>query len=191
MQSTLNPLVVENLVDQDLCRELLHSFATQIPEPRSYQGAVDRNVRNCDYVKVPDALANTVSSRIAEQIDQYYNTAIRPMLDQPMLIYRYGKGVGFDVHHDQVTEIEATRAQENGQPVIGGDITAVLFLNDPDQYVGGELYFQHPVELEVRPPAGTLVSFPATTDYLHGVRPIRAGERYTLLVRYSADGHGR
>lgn len=191
MQSTLRPLVVESLIDQDLCLKLLRIFAAQTPVPRSYQGMVDRNVRNCDYVTVPNALASAVNVRIAEQVDQHYNTTIQPVPDQPTLIYRYGKGVGFDLHHDEVTDVEVARAQENGQPVIGGDITAVLFLNDPDQYFGGELYFQLPVDFEVRPPAGTLVSFPATREYLHGVRPIQDGERYTLLARYRADGLGR
>ncbi|WP_367115176.1 2OG-Fe(II) oxygenase [Actinophytocola sp.] len=65
----------------------------------------------------------------------------------------------------------------------------MLFLNDPDQYEGGELYFVRPVDLELRPPSGTLVSFPATRDYLHGVRPIGDEERYTLLVRHITDGH--
>ncbi|MGB3443208.1 MAG: 2OG-Fe(II) oxygenase [Actinophytocola sp.] len=152
---------------------------------------IDHDVRNCDYVKVPEPLAETVDASIVGHMERYYNTATRPIPGQPTLIYRYMKGVGFDVHHDEVTDIEVCRAQQSGQPVIGGNVTALLFLNDPDKYVGGELYFEHPVELEVRPPSGTLVSFPATRDYLHGVRPIRAGERYSLLVRYTADLRSR
>jgi len=60
----------------------------------------------------------------------------------------------------------------------------VLFLNDPDEYSGGALYFEEP-SLELRPAQGALVAFPATRDFMHGVRKIEHGERYTALARRS------
>lgn len=183
-------LVAEHVVCEELCNQLLASFKAQNARPRSYQGAVDPTVRKCDYAHVPTDLAKQVDGLIAERIDSHFALTTRPIPDQPHLIYRYGEGVGFTTHHDEVTDVEQERARTNAQPVIGGDITAVVFLNPPDAYVGGALYFEQPVQAEVRPSRGSLVSFPAIREFLHGVRPIEAGERFTLLARRKATVDG-
>jgi PKHD-type hydroxylase len=129
-------------------------------------------------------MAETVAKLVTDRVDEYFGVESTPVVGQPQLIYRYGQGVGFVTHHDEVTEVELERAAANGQPVIGGDLTTVLFLNPPAAYSGGALYFEDP-RLELRPPRGSLVAFPATRQYMHGVRPIEQGERFTLLVRHS------
>lgn len=53
----------------------------------------------------------------------------------------------------------------------------VLYLND--DYEGGEIYFPNQ-NVEVKPKPNTLVFFPGTLEYLHGVRPVTNGIRYTL-----------
>jgi hypothetical protein len=53
----------------------------------------------------------------------------------------------------------------------------VLYLNN--DFGGGEIYFpQHDIELKPEP--GTLVWFPATAEYLHGVREVTSGLRLTI-----------
>jgi len=62
-------------------------------------------------------------------------------------------------------------------PLHWRDFGCVLYLND--DYEGGELYFpNHNIELKPKP--NTLVFFPGTLEYLHGVKPIKNGIRYTL-----------
>jgi PKHD-type hydroxylase len=176
------PLVVENLLTGQLCDELLAQFKTGAQRPRSYQGLVDSSRRNCDYVEVSRTLADIVADLMCEHVDGYFGVQSCPIEQQPQLIYRYGQGVGFVTHHDEVTGIELERATYNSQPVIAGDLTTVLFLNGPNEYGSGALYFEYP-QLELRPSKGTLVAFPATRDFMHGVRPIEHGERFTLLAR--------
>lgn len=55
---------------------------------------------------------------------------------------------------------------------------AVLYLND--DYVDGEVFFpQH--DLKLRPKPGSLLIFPGTKDYVHGVHPVGEGPvRYVL-----------
>jgi PKHD-type hydroxylase len=178
------PLVIEDVLSEQLCDDLLHSFRSSEAQPRSYQGVVDQSLRNCAFAEVPGDLADMVLKLVAHHVDGYFGIESAPITSQPQLIYRYGEGVGFVTHHDEVTKVERERAEHNGQPVIGGDLTTVLSLNGPDEYTGGALYFEQP-PLELRPPKGTLVAFPATRDFMHGVNPIERGERFSLLARRS------
>ncbi|MDJ0346295.1 2OG-Fe(II) oxygenase [Streptomyces sp. H10-C2] len=173
---------MEDALPQQVCDEILQHFKLSAPRPRSYQGIVDEALRNCEFAEVPGDLAGTVTQQTAGLVEDYFGVATQPMDGQPQVVYRYGEGVGFVTHHDEVTEIELQRARSNGQPVLGGDITTILFLNSAEDYSGGALYFEDP-QLEFRPRKGTFVAFPATRKFLHGVRPVLIGERYTLLAR--------
>ena len=56
------------------------------------------------------------------------------------------------------------------------DYGSIVYLND--NYTGGELYFPA-YDLCFKPKAGTLVFFPSSTCYIHGVKPVTGGIRYT------------
>ncbi|MEV7783366.1 2OG-Fe(II) oxygenase [Kitasatospora sp. NPDC088351] len=188
--NTLGPLIVDNALPAVLCEELLRHFEHSTQRPRSYQGVIDETLRKCKYVEVPERLANLVMAAVSPHIDAFFGVDTYPVPGQPTVIYRYGPGVGFVTHHDEVTETELERAATNGQPVIGGDLTTVLFLSGPDEYGGGALYFEEP-PLDLRPAKGALVAFPATRDFMHGVRPITGGARYSLLTRRLVKGTAR
>ena len=67
---------------------------------------------------------------------------------------------------------------ENGDhPYHWRNFGCVLYLND--DYEGGEIYFPNQ-NMEIKPKPNTLVFFPGTLEYLHGVKPITNGVRYTL-----------
>lgn len=89
----------------------------------------------------------------------------------PPLFNRYEQGHSFGVHVDN-----AIRQARNAAYRVRTDISATLFLSQPDEYDGGELvvedtYGTHSVKL----PAGDLVLYPATS--LHRVQPITRGAR--------------
>jgi len=57
---------------------------------------------------------------------------------------------------------------------------AVLYIND--DYTAGELFFPK-LDLELKPEPGTLIIFPGTELYEHGVRPVGPGPvRYVIPV---------
>jgi PKHD-type hydroxylase len=67
-----------------------------------------------------------------------------------------------------------------GDPLTGlrvrTDLSATLFLSEPEDYDGGELVMEGAFGAqEVKLPAGDLVLYPSTS--LHMVRPIARGER--------------
>jgi Uncharacterized iron-regulated protein len=56
------------------------------------------------------------------------------------------------------------------------DIASLFYFND--DYEGGELFF--PIQgIEFKPVGGSAYFFPGDKGYIHGVRPIISGGRYT------------
>lgn len=181
------PYVIEDALPPRWCTYLVETFRQARASPRSYQGVVDRDLRECEFVEVPERSAASLSDLVETILQGACGLRTRATPDQPQVIYRYGPGVGFTTHHDEVTETEVERAAVTGQPVLGGDVTVVCLLNSRQAYAGGALYFESPVQVELRPPRGSLVAFPATRDFLHGVRPIEGGERFVAVVRRTLD----
>ena len=175
------PVVVESAVPDSVCDAAVR-LLTGDQRRRSFRGLVDSTLRDCHYVEVPEALAERVLGCVLTPAHAHFGVDTAPVPGQPQLVYRYGPGVGFVTHHDEVTPEEVVRAADSGQPVIRGDLTFLVFLSDAADYDGGELYFVSPPR-EYKCARGSLIVFPATRSFLHGVRPIRGGERITLMLR--------
>ncbi len=97
--------------------------------------------------------------------------AALPLKVFPPLFNRYAGGQGFATHVDN-----AIRVLKGSEFRIRSDLSATLFLSDPDEYDGGELmvedsYGVHRVKL----PAGDMVLYPASS--LHQVTPVTQGAR--------------
>jgi len=91
----------------------------------------------------------------------------------PPLFNRYdaGAGHGFDNHVDN-----AIRYLEDKSARIRTDLSATLFLADPDDYDGGELFVEDTYgEHAVKLPAGDMILYPSTS--LHRVQPVTRGSR--------------
>jgi len=56
------------------------------------------------------------------------------------------------------------------------DIATILYLND--DYVGGDIYFPK-YNISFKPEPGDLLTFPDNPDFVHGVKAIEDGTRYT------------
>lgn len=62
------------------------------------------------------------------------------------------------------------------------DVGCVMYLND--EYSGGEIYFPA-YDIEIKPKPGDMLFFPGSNLYMHGVREIASGERFTITTFYS------
>lgn len=185
---TASPLLIEKALPEELCDDLLCYIKDSASRPRTFQGELNETLRKSDYVEMDRDLERRVFTSTRHILVSHFGTDVSP-IRQPSVAYLYGPGAGFVAHHDEVSEIEKERAATNGQPVVGGDITMVFWLSHPPEYEGGALFFDTP-PMEFRPPRGAAVAFPATRDYIHGVRPITTGERITLVMRVSAGAGG-
>lgn len=107
----------------------------------------------------------------ALQANPLFVSAALPRTILPPLFNRYGEGMGFGDHVDNAIR----RDPSTGLP-LRTDLSATLFLSDPDDYDGGELVVEdafgsHIVKL----PAGGLILYPASS--LHHVTTVTRGVR--------------
>lgn len=97
--------------------------------------------------------------------------AALPLRIVPPLFNRYGVGEEYGAHVDgAVRQVPGTAVP------LRTDVSATLFLSEPDEYDGGELtvmdtYGAHEVKLA----AGDLVVYPSSS--VHKVEPVTRGER--------------
>jgi hypothetical protein len=80
---------------------------------------------------------------------------------------QYVGGDALKVHYDAIHNKEVLEA-------------VVVYIND--NYEGGELFFpQH--NIEIKPTAGTMITFPGTSDYEHGTKVVTSGsDRFVIAV---------
>ena len=64
------------------------------------------------------------------------------------------------------------------------DFACITFLNN--DFEGGNLYFPD-LNIEVTPEPGQSICFPGTMEYLHGVKKITKGVRYTIASFFTYD----
>lgn len=110
---------------------------------------------------VLDALSNTA----------LFVAAALPLKVYPPLFNRYAGGDTFGSHIDS-----AIRIRRGSDFRVRSDLSATLFLSDPDSYDGGELVVEESFgEQRVKLPAGHMVLYPASS--VHRVEPVTRGVR--------------
>ncbi len=128
-----------------------------------------------DNVQLPEGhpVARELGALIVAALGQnaLFVTAALPAHVFPPLFNRYAGGQSFGSHVDN-----AIRTVPGTAHRIRTDLSATLFLSEPDEYDGGELmiedtYGVHSVKLA----AGSMVLYPSTS--LHHVRPVTRGAR--------------
>jgi PKHD-type hydroxylase len=101
---------------------------------------------------------------------QFISAAL-PLKIFPPLFNRYENGGHFGIHTDgSVMTVPGTHIR------VRTDVSATLFLAEPEEYEGGELVIEDNFGAqEVKLAAGDMVLYPSTS--LHQVRPVTSGAR--------------
>ena len=135
-----------------------------------YQGAP---VKFNEQVDERSGVAAECQSIILGALERHprFISAVLPNEVYPPMFNRYGVGMTFGAHVDGSVRIHPHTGRK-----LRTDVSATLFINEPDEYDGGELvvhdaYGAHRVKLA----AGDMVIYPATS--LHEVTPITRGRR--------------
>ena len=121
----------------------------------------------------------------ALQANPMFVSAALPHTIFPPLFNAYQGGERFDVHVDNAI-------RQRGSVRIRSDLSATLFLSEPEDYDGGELIVEEMYGPQsVKLPAGDLVLYPSKS--LHRVTPVTRGARVSSffwiqsLIRDDAD----
>lgn len=123
----------------------------------------------------PDAIREGAAIQAALERNPLFVTAALPAKFYPPMFSRYGGGQAFGLHVDNAVRLHADRVTR-----MRTDISATLFLSDPETYDGGELivedtYGAHEVKLA----AGDLILYPSSS--LHQVAAITRGTRLACV----------
>jgi PKHD-type hydroxylase len=135
-----------------------------------YQGApVKFNQQIDERSEVALACQHIVVSAL--ECNPMFISTVLPNTIYPPMFNRYGEGMRFGTHVDG-----SVRLPPHDGRKLRTDVSATLFLTNPDEYDGGELqvedtFGRHSVKLG----AGDMVVYPATS--LHQVAPITRGVR--------------
>lgn len=117
----------------------------------------------------PTAKALEQQIRQAFQDNALFQTAIQPKSIHTLLFSRYESGMAYGRHTDN--------ALMNG---MRSDVSFTLFLNEPDEYEGGELVIEGAdAEQSYKLSAGTAIAYPSTS--LHRVEPVTQGKRLVAV----------
>lgn len=167
-------LHIENVVPQQelsWARELLQTAAWADGKitAGSQSAQVKHNLQLPQYSEIAIKLADWVRAAVLSN-SQFFAAALPKTVFQP-LFNCYRTGQNFGNHIDN-----AVRHDPFAQQWVRTDVSCTLFLNEPDEYDGGELviedhYGSHSVKLA----AGDMIVYPATS--LHRVTPVTRGER--------------
>ena len=135
-----------------------------------WQGAP---VKHNEQIDERSAVAADCQALVLAALERHprFISAVLPNEVYPPMFNRYGPGMAFGAHVDGSVRIHPHTGRK-----LRTDVSATLFLNEPDDYDGGELvvhdaFGAHRVKL----PAGHMAVYPATS--LHEVTPITRGRR--------------
>jgi len=141
---------------------------------------VDKKVRDTQMIpfddlvpKIEDLFKNIVS----HIVNPFYDVKLRDS-EFPQCL-RYGVGGHYSPHIDGRSLWLSPTGDKIWRKSTDRDLTFVLYLND--DFEGGELIFPD-LHIQVKPKPGLLVAFPSDQNYVHGVNPVKSGERFSIVT---------
>lgn len=106
-------------------------------------------------------LLDMYQRKVYDFVNENYAGPFENYDETKMHIARFTVGHGMHEHFDSTKP---------------NDITTLIYLNE--DYEGGDIYFPE-LNISIKPQEGDLLCFPDTPDFVHGVKPIKEGTRYT------------
>lgn len=161
-----------------LSREEVQEFRRELDaapwvDGRATVGVQGARVKDNHQLDPALPIAQALSQRILERLHahpQFFSAAL-PLRILPPLFNRYAGGGQYGLHVDG-----SVMSQRDTRQPLRSDVSATLFLCEPDEYDGGELTVRDTYgEHEAKLPAGDLLLYPSTS--LHQVLPVTRGAR--------------
>lgn len=165
------------------------NFAEDAPE-QGVEWVVNKEVRDTHHLHQTNTivrkLRSVLKAGISSFVEPFYNVKIRDW--EPLQLLHYGEGGHYIPHVDAETLYTDEDGLELWEKTLDRDLSVVYFLND--DFKGGELFFPN-LDFLVTPEAGALVCFPSDHNYIHGVKPVTSGRRYSVVTWMRVKGMPR
>jgi predicted 2-oxoglutarate/Fe(II)-dependent dioxygenase YbiX len=163
-----NVVIIENFISIKECKIIVDSIDDKISwQSNTMQGIPDKVSNNLHEKPEAFKILKNAMDRLQNEIEMHFG---RPLEENFPGVRRWDVGDYQPLHADG----EDPEGHPNEAFIV--DYGAVIYLND--DYEGGEIYFPDQ-GIDFKPNAGTVVFFPSNTMYIHGVREITKGIRYT------------
>lgn len=167
-------IIIPAVLNQDQLRDFRHELAAvEWSDGRGSAGYLAQQVKR--NLQLPDE--HPLGRKLGEVIlralqgNSLFTSAALPCKILPPLFNCYQQGQSYGRHVDG-----AIRPVSGTPHRVRTDLSATLFLSDPDSYDGGELVINDTFgERAVKLAAGDMVVYPGTS--VHQVRPVTRGQR--------------
>jgi PKHD-type hydroxylase len=170
------PLQIPDVLDESLVAEFRRALTeSEWIDGAATAGHLSQPVKHNRQLPETHPLAIELGNRILDRIERHplFMSYAVPAKIVPPLFNAYRSGEHYGRHIDG-----AVRPIPGHSIRIRSDISATLFLTDPEDYVGGELIIEDAAGGEPRTyklAAGTLLLYPSGS--VHRVAPVTSGER--------------
>ena len=168
--------------------EVAHTLSTlknaDWADGRHSAGYLSQNVKNNQQVPDEDPIASELGEVIlnALQKNAVFTASALPLKVLPPLFNRYSDNQSYGGHIDG-----AVRPIAGSPHRIRTDLSATLFLSDPDSYDGGELVVNDAFgERAIKLSAGDMVLYPGTS--IHRIESVTRGVRLAAFFLDSKYG---
>lgn len=178
----LFPLIKENYIQPEVCDDVVNYVKNNLHLFKNEVNLEYWKDRTLDYRRIPDTVIQSRIKYMARALFIGVNSLSlvpEPLVPDTMDIVRWSKGDKIDPPHYDKCERDGSA---NYTP--WRHMTAMIYLNE--DYENGQIFFPE-FNLEYKPKKGAAVVFPSDINYLHGVREITQGTRYTLSTFYTYD----
>lgn len=170
-------LIIQNVLDARQLEQIsLLLKQAEFVDGKLSAGMEAKRVKNNQEVKSSDSALDRLNYLVMNNLVQHpeYQAAVFPYRVASPFYARYTQGMGYGNHVDD--------------PVMGpmagryrSDVATTVFLNQPDEYEGGELRINTPFgEKTVKLPAGDAVVYPSSS--WHSVQQVTQGERLVAVT---------
>ena len=168
--------VIEGVLSKDEVREFRGLLdKTSWPDAKAVgtAGSLAKLVKKNQQLDEASPLAIELGNRILRKLAKHdpFTAYALPHRIYPPRFNRYADGGSYGAHSDS-----ALLHVANSSVVVRSDLSATLFLSEPDEYDGGELEIENPSDTQaIKLGAGDMILYPSGA--LHRVLPVTRGAR--------------
>lgn len=149
---------------------------------RESAGPQARTVKNNQQLPHDCEAARFIRQRVLDGLNRsalFFSAALPLRIFTPRINRYSGEHNAYGNHIDNAVRLKATATGDT--EYVRTDVSCTVFLNDPDDYAGGELTVSDTYGTRgIKLPAGHAVLYPGTS--LHQVTPVTRGERIACFL---------